>query len=439
METVSYRARVSAGLLRIASAARGQRIIGQVDVVAGTRVSGWAMDVLQPERPVAVTLVSGDRELAHAVADRFRSDLQRAGLGTGRHGFEATVPLSGLSRDTTSVSVRAAGRSRPLVFQGRDAFPIGPDEFLGLLAADIVNNCNLRCPFCIVDYSRIHNTKLMARETFERLLTLLPHVPDGAFWLSCLHEPTLHPKLGEFMQMIPPEYARKVAFTTNLVRPLPDELLTIWAQSGIHHINVSFDTLNEELFAFLRRPGRLRVFLENLRRMTGIFRQYPGAPRLRYITMAFRSNLEEIPEIVRLTNEEYLSSENEIRYTLNVGHITDDFRREQYPSSEEWERLAAKLESLPYRYVVAFPPPGAEELDIGSANYHDVPISPTFTGPRVEPPLGLRARMDGVLMIANHEGSWAMDIRAIDDPAAFFYDFARHVCAEAAEPVASGG
>jgi MoaA/NifB/PqqE/SkfB family radical SAM enzyme len=437
MERASYRARVSAGLWRIASAARGQRIIGQVDAVEGTRVSGWAMDVLQPERPVAVTLVSGDRELTHAVANQFRSDLQLAGLGTGRHGFEATIPLGGLSRDNIPVSVRVAGRSRPLDFQGREAFAVGPEEFLGLVAGDIVNNCNLRCPFCIVDYSLIHNTQLMQRESFERLLTLLPHVPDGAFWISCLHEPTLHPKLGEFMQMIPPAYARKVAFTTNLVRPVPDELFTIWAQSGIHHINVSFDTLNEELFSFLRRPGRLPVFLANLRRMTDIFRQYPGAPRLRYITMAFRSNLDDIAEIVRLTNEEHLSSENEIRYTYNVGHITDDFRRTQYLSPDEWQKLSARLESLPYRHTISLPPPGAEELDIGSANYHGIPITPTFSGPKIPAPLSLRVRMDGVVMIVDHESSWAMDIRAIDDPPAFFYDFARAVCAEGVEPMAT--
>lgn len=439
MERASYRARVSAGLSRIASVARGQRIIGQIDAVEGDKVSGWAMDVFQPERPVTVTLVAGDRELAHVVADQFRSDLQSAGFGTGRHGFDATVPLRGLSRETIPVSARVAGRARPLDFHGRETFTIGPDEFLGLMAGDLVNNCNLRCPFCIVDYSRISNTQLMKREAFEKLLTLLPHVPDGAFWLSCLHEPTLHPKLGEFMQMIPPAYARKVAFTTNLVRPVPDELFTIWAQSGIHHINVSFDTLNEELFSFLRRPGRLPVFLANLRRMTDIFRKHPGAPRLRFITMAFRSNLEDIPEIVRLTNEEHLSSENEIRYTYNVGHITDDFRRTQYLSADEWQLLSARLAAQPYRYTLALPPPGAEELDIGSANYLDIPISPTFAGPKLEPPLSLRARMDGVVMIVDHESAWAMDIRDIADPPAFFYDFAREVCAQAAEPLATAG
>jgi len=141
--------------------------------------------------------------------------------------------------------------------------------------------------------------------------------------------------------------------------------------------------------------------------------------------------------IVRLTNEEHLSSENEIRYTYNVGHITDEFRRTQYLSHDEWQGLAARLDALPYRHTIAMPPPGAEELDIGSANYHDIPISPTFTGPKIEPPLSLRARMDGVVMIVDHESAWAMDILAIDDPPAFFYDFAREVCAKAAEPMAT--
>jgi hypothetical protein len=163
--------------------------------------------------------------------------------------------------------------------------------------------------------------------------------------------------------------------------------------------------------------------------MTDIFREHPDAPRLRYITMALRSNLDEIPEIVRRTQEEHLSSENEIRYTFNVGHITDEFRREQYPSAEEWDLLTARLERLPYPYVITYPPPGAEELSLGSANYQDVrPSQGSFDGPGLEPPIGLRARMDGVVMVADYEGCWAADINTLDDPPAFLHKFSDDVC-----------
>ncbi len=46
--------------------------------------------------------------------------------------------------------------------------------------------------------------------------------------------------------------------------------------------------------------------------------------------MAFKSNLEEIPKIVQYSHEHWLSYENEIRYTLNFEHITDNFRTEHY-------------------------------------------------------------------------------------------------------------
>src|SRR4051812_7839255 len=83
----------------------------------------------------------------------------------------------------------------------------------GYIAADIVNNCNLRCPFCLVDYDRVHNTQLMQEDTFRSLLRLAPAVPEAGFWLSCLHEPTLHPRLAEYLSWIPIDQRRKFWFT----------------------------------------------------------------------------------------------------------------------------------------------------------------------------------------------------------------------------------
>jgi hypothetical protein len=58
---------------------------------------------------------------------------------------------------------------------------------------------NLRCPFCIVDYANVKGLRLMTRETFARAIELLPMMSPGCFWLSCLHEPTLHPQFIEFI------------------------------------------------------------------------------------------------------------------------------------------------------------------------------------------------------------------------------------------------
>ena len=81
---------------------------------------------------------------------------------------------------------------------------------------------------------------------------------------------------------------------------------------------MSLDTLVPERFAVLRKFGRFDVFAANLDRLAAAFRRTPGAPALRYITMAFKSNLDEIPEIVRVSRERWLSTDNTIRYTDHI-------------------------------------------------------------------------------------------------------------------------
>ena len=75
---------------------------------------------------------------------------------------------------------------------------------------DIVDNCNLRCPFCLYDYANTRTTHFMTEQTIEAALRFLPYTRDGEFWFSCLHEPTLHPKLTSFIDKVPPEYRRKL-------------------------------------------------------------------------------------------------------------------------------------------------------------------------------------------------------------------------------------
>jgi hypothetical protein len=88
-------------------------------------------------------------------------------------------------------------------FRYQEKLRLDPSVFLNLIAADIVNNCNLRCPFCVVDYRTITKTELMSEETFVSLFRLIRSVPEAGFMLSCLHEPTLHPRLNDFIELIP--------------------------------------------------------------------------------------------------------------------------------------------------------------------------------------------------------------------------------------------
>jgi MoaA/NifB/PqqE/SkfB family radical SAM enzyme len=292
------------------------------------------------------------------------------------------------------------------------------------IAADIVNNCNLRCPFCLVDYDQVKSTNLMTEETFRSLIRLAPAVPEAGFWLSCLHEPTLHPRLGEFIGMIPRDQRRKFWFTTNLTRPLPDSLIETIASSGLHHINVSCDSFDEELFAMLRKHGRLKMFRQNLDRVINAFKRTPDAPFIRYISMAYRSNMREIPEMVRWMNESGNAREIEIRYTFNTANIAEDFRREQFLRPDEWVALRDSLRALPYsNYVLSMPPDnyGTEDPYV-PANWFDM-IPPTPPPHKSFPrPLQLRVRPDGRIHLSGAENVFAVKVTELDDPIAFFTD-----------------
>jgi hypothetical protein len=64
---------------------------GNIDE-AGPVLSGWAQDMELPEVPVELELIYEGRILRRFLANRYRSDLRSAGLGSGCHAFELSIP-----------------------------------------------------------------------------------------------------------------------------------------------------------------------------------------------------------------------------------------------------------------------------------------------------------------------------------------------------------
>jgi hypothetical protein len=394
-------------------------VAGHVDRVEnGDTLIGWAADPSAPEQRLVVECLHDGRVVATARADQPRADLKDLGLGDGAYGFKLTPPpFVDAHGAPVTVDVRVQGTRR---FLTPRRIELRTDVFLWFVAADIVNNCNLRCPFCLVDYSGVTKTQLMSEETFAKLIMLAPSVLDGGFYLSCLHEPTLHPKLTQFLASIPEGSRRKMFFTTNLARPMQPADFEAWAHSGLHHINVSLDSLDPERFARLRKFGRFEVFAANLDRLAETFAKVPDAPPLRYITMAFSSNFAEIPEIVRISRDRWRSSEHEIRYTFNVAHIADEFRRQEYLHPHDWEVLTERLHAIGHPVVISYPPKdGYEEQVLPAQNFFDAPSGPR-TRVTITRPLGLRAAPDGTVVVSDAEHALRVDINSLEDPVHFF-------------------
>jgi len=410
---------------------------GYIDAWDGSRLHGWAFDRARPEESVELDLELSNGHRLTARADLFREDLKANGIGSGRHGFALSLPaFASPASGALKVHVRIQGSDFEL---HGSPFTLPPVLPLAFIAGDIVSNCNLRCPFCLVDYSLIRGLKQMPQETFEHLLGLLPLVPDGGFWLSCLHEPTLHPGLVDFIELAPETLRRKFSFTTNFCKKLDDRYLERLANSGIHSVRVSFDSLDPELFKNLRRGGRFEVFEDNLRRFSDFCRRSPNAPLLHLISMSLKDNVGELPEMVRRGADLYGAGLHEVRFMYYLPHIAD-WGLEHMLELNQWASLEAQLRALARgeRLQLVGPEPGVlekfkhhegiekyfpmESPFGGTEDPMTVPLlSPEEAG-RLAPdePFRMRLRWDGMSMIEQvPEVQHRVHLPRLPDPAAY--------------------
>ena len=300
------------------------------------------------------------------------------------------------NRNVTTVIVRAS--------RTQTALELAPElrtvfEPVSHIAMDIVNNCNLRCPFCVYDYSNTRSTKVMSEDTFDSALRLIPYVTDGNFWLSCEHEATMHPALLHFIEKIPRQWRRKVMYTTNLARPMPTAYFDALAESDLHHLNISLESLNPEIYERMRKGARWRIFAKNWDTLIAACQSGSAPPRLRYNIMAYRSNLSEIPQLV-----EYLRNER----LAWAGGGPAYLRREAYSprlpcggvsGSIGLGLVAGKTGPSFTRRRPIIPPPKSDVRVAQSSNESATQATPRL----VTRPLNLRLQYDGRLIVY---GEW---------------------------------
>ncbi len=382
---------------------------GFVDERSVHHVAGWIRNRSDPLDRVRFEVVrsdpDGDQILTSGLANEFNPVLKQLAIGDAEYGFRVLFPqpLSEAERDR--VFVRPMGAAAPLELAPSLSTAFEP---VSHVAMDIVNNCNLRCPFCVYDYSNTRNTRVMSEATFDSALRLIPYVTDGNFWLSCLHEATMHPELMRFIDRIPLQWRRKVMYTTNLARPMPDAYFDALAESGLHHLNISVESLNPEIYQRMRKGARWRIFAKNWERLLEAIRAGSNPPRLRYNMMAYRSNLAEIPGLVKYLHEERLAWQVEIRHTFEVEHIPADFRDAEFLGDDGWAWLAEQLKDYRAEDVLLIPPPPPDAPPLQAQPHQAQPQDAQTSGsdpvPRlVTRPLNIRLEWDGSMTIY---GEW---------------------------------
>jgi MoaA/NifB/PqqE/SkfB family radical SAM enzyme len=288
------------------------------------------------------------------------------------------------------------------------------------VAADITSNCNLRCTFCINDFSRVRGNTFMKEATFEKLLTLIPRVNGCNFFISCLFEPALHPLFVSFLERIPPEYRNKVFFTTNLSTKLSRQDLQRLSRVNIHHINISIDSLQRETFEKLRQKANFEHFIDNLRCLVEVFSGAAHPPRLRCTTMALKPNLDEIPRLVETCAQKYLAYTHEIRHVYQVPHLSSQWKQQNLVTNHDWQQLRVFAEETPYNCEVVPPPPVYYPGDRQPYSRQPAEIPPNDPASTANSlPLGLNVKSDGtVSLYGKPDIQYKLD--DLEEPGKFF-------------------
>jgi hypothetical protein len=128
VEAVRQRLARRAGLVPATVSPGAGTLRGCVDRVSATCIAGWAQNIDHAEAAVCLDIVAGGRLIGQVLANRYRDDLARAGLGSGRHSFEFTPPV-GLAFTPGAIEVRRSLDGAVVKFS-TNAAPL-PDQAIG--------------------------------------------------------------------------------------------------------------------------------------------------------------------------------------------------------------------------------------------------------------------------------------------------------------------
>jgi len=120
LEAVQRRLAERAGL-SLPAERRFGRLRGRIDGCDGRRVWGWAQDLAYPNAPVCLDVVVEGVVVGLVYADRHRGDLERAGIGDGRHAFAFDLPRPHAEAIGHTVAVRRSADGEVLISAIRDA------------------------------------------------------------------------------------------------------------------------------------------------------------------------------------------------------------------------------------------------------------------------------------------------------------------------------
>jgi radical SAM protein with 4Fe4S-binding SPASM domain len=172
------------------------------------------------------------------------------------------------------------------------------------LEMDVTTQCNLRCTMCYLSDPRygkrarldvdVAGFRQLARQIFPFC---------GLVSLSFGTEPLLHPHLAELLELVAEEEVPwRYVITNGLL--LDAELIDAFVRIPLHGFSVSIDAATPATYERIRRGASWTRLMSNIRALQAAkSRAGSQFPRVTFNFVIMRSNLEELPALVRLAHE----------------------------------------------------------------------------------------------------------------------------------------
>lgn len=108
VETIRRRIAARAGVEQAVRSAPGE-ILGHVERLDDGMLEGWVLDKANDTAPVELEVLVDGEIIGRSIANRYRTDLDHAGLAGGRCAFTMAMPAAAASLDQVQVRVVATG------------------------------------------------------------------------------------------------------------------------------------------------------------------------------------------------------------------------------------------------------------------------------------------------------------------------------------------
>lgn len=214
--------------------------------------------------------------------------------------------------------------------------------------------CNLKCLHCGRTHWRERDQERdLDFELFKRSVDQLKEVGSTAITLQGLGEPLMHKDIFEMI-----EYAQAQGFYTRFNTNFTifnEEMAERLVRSGHSEIMVSFESIDPELYADIRRGAKLADVLRNIEILTETKKRLGmDKPTIFASVVLLQASRNEVPNLVRQLHDIGVESVNfqglntdgipEKVHLKNGSRIVDN-SLSALPS-EEIERITAQIEEL---------------------------------------------------------------------------------------------